>query len=69
MHLLWQSANSKQTAILKSKIYLIMNTEKGKEKQSKIKQNSKKALDYLKAKNPNLQYLINAFALELSQEK
>ena len=69
MHLLWQSANSKQTAILKSKIHLIMNTKESKKKQSKIKQNSKKALDYLKAKNPNLQHLINVFALELSQGK
>jgi len=44
-----------------------MNTKKDKEKQGKIKQNSKKALEYLKAQNPNLQHLINAFALELSQ--
>jgi hypothetical protein len=46
-----------------------MNTKKQKKKQSKIKSNSKKALDFLKTQNPNLQSLINAFALELSQGK
>jgi len=69
MHLLWQSAVCKPADCFFFKMHLIMNTKKGKEKQSKIKQNSKKALDYLKAKNPNLQSLINAFALELSQGK
>jgi len=46
-----------------------MNTKKTKGKQSKIKSNSKKALDFLKTQNPNLQSLINAFALELPQGK
>ena len=36
-------------------------------KQRNIKQNSKQALEYLKSKNPNLQNLINAFGLELTQ--
>ena len=46
-----------------------MNTKKLNKKQSKIKSNSKKALDFLKTQNPNLQSLINAFALELPQVK
>jgi len=46
-----------------------MNTKKQKVKQRKIKSNSKNALEFLKAQNPNLQSLINAFGLELSQGK
>ena len=46
-----------------------MNTKKQKVKQRKIKSNSKNALEFLKAQNPNLQSLINAFSLELSQSK
>ena len=46
-----------------------MNTKKDKAKQSKIKPNTKKALDYLKAKNPNLDYLINAFDLQIQTSK
>lgn len=47
-----------------------MNTKtesKSKEKQSKIKSNTKQALEYMKSKNKDLQYLIDAFNLELSQ--
>ena len=46
-----------------------MNTKKRKKEQSKIKSNSKNALEFLKAQNPNLQSLINAFSLEFSQGK
>ena len=44
-----------------------MRKGKDKAKQSKIKPNTKKALNYLKSKNPNLNYLINAFNLEIKQ--
>jgi len=46
-----------------------MNTKKDKAKQSKIKPNTKKALDYLKAKNNKLQYLIDAFDLQIQTSK
>ena len=49
-----------------------MNTKtknKSKEKQSKIKSNTKQALEYMKSKNKDLKYLIDAFGLELSQTK
>ena len=42
-----------------------MNTKKDKAKQSKIKPNTKKALEYLKTKNKDIQYFIDAFDLEI----
>jgi len=44
-----------------------METKTKHIKQRNIKQNSKQALEYLKSKNPNLDYLINAFDLKLKQ--
>jgi len=46
-----------------------MNTKKDKAKQSKIKPNTKKALDYFKEKNPNIQYLIDVFDLQIQTSK
>ncbi len=46
-----------------------MNTKKDKAKKGKIKNNSKKALEYMKSKNPHLQYLIEVLDLELLQDK
>ena len=46
-----------------------METKTKHIKQRNIKQNSKQALEYLKAKNKNLQTLINAFDLKLQTSK